>query len=132
MVSALPAMSANSAPGLRGRISVATIGCGCELEDNICAKQEKRTSKDDTKIARRHQVVLVVFLNSASESHTSARVRNAMRGANEPVQVEHEGAKGIIMLCRKLLNQVGVFGALDDGILDGRREYELVVKGKCQ
>jgi len=53
-------------------------------------------------------------------------------GANEPVQVEHEGAKGIIMLCRKLLNQVGVFGALDDGVLNGRREYELVVKGKCQ
>ena len=53
-------------------------------------------------------------------------------GQNKPVQVEQEGAKGIIMLRWKLLNQVGVFAALDDGILNGRCEYELVVKGKCQ
>lgn len=41
-----------------------------------------------------------------------------MWGANEPVQVVHEGAKGIIMLRWKLLDQVGVFGALDDGIVN--------------
>jgi hypothetical protein len=72
MVSALPAISANSAPGLRGRISVAAVGC--ELQGNMHANGATRTSKDDTKIARRHKVGLVVFLNPASvKSHTRQR-----------------------------------------------------------
>ncbi len=48
------------------------------------------------------------------------------------MQVEHQGAKGIIVLRWKLLNQVGVFRTLMDGILNGSREYELVVKDECQ
>lgn len=51
---------------------------------------------------------------------------------NEPVQVKHESAKGIIMFRWKLLDQVGVFGAFVDGISKVRGKHELVVKDKRQ
>ena len=38
-------------------------------------KEGTRTSKDDAKVARRHQIRVVVFLNPASEDHTSAKAR---------------------------------------------------------
>ena len=41
-------------------------------------KEATRTSKDDAKIARRHQIRLVVFLNPAGEGHTSAKVCQIM------------------------------------------------------
>ena len=41
-------------------------------------KEATRTSKDDAKIARRHQIRLVVFLNPVGEGHTSAKVCQIM------------------------------------------------------
>lgn len=78
MVSALPAMSLNSAPGLRERINVAADGRVSfqkqYMRGGMAKKKEAtRTSKDDAKIARRHQIRLVVFLNPAGEDHTSAK-----------------------------------------------------------
>jgi hypothetical protein len=77
MVSALPAMSLNSAPGLRERINVAADGRVSFQKQYMRGewpkKEATRTSKDDAKIARRHQIRLVVFLNPAGEDHTSAK-----------------------------------------------------------
>jgi len=69
MVSALPAMSANSAPGTRERISVAAVLGVCVSDRaNIrkrLVKLATRTSKDDAKVACGHQVLLVVLLDPA-------------------------------------------------------------------
>ena len=80
MVSALPAMSLNSAPGLRERISVAANDGRVSLLRAIYMrtggggfgkKEGAHTSKDNAKVARRHQIRVVVFLNPASEDHIS-------------------------------------------------------------
>jgi hypothetical protein len=71
--------------------------------------------------------------NTNIDEHAKKRKKITSGGwADEPVKVMHKHAKGIIVFCWKLFDQVCILAGLLDRIRDGGCKDELVVKNISQ